>query len=291
MKKLQLLLTNPCAENWDEMLPSEAGRYCNTCAKHVIDLTKRSDAELIDFFTKKKDNVCGRLLSTQLDREITAPTQKPNWHWLWPIVMGASIFTPAKASALKPVTVHNDGILPRVQKIEQSQPIEKAKLDTIKGTVIDETTGKPLAGVKITQKGFKNVIALTDSAGHFMLSMAPEESIYPLVFNLNNYSSIEKEISANMVIKLSKVQRIMVGGIHAINTSNQPLYVVYVGDKSCILEKDGQLKDINPEWIEKLEILKDAKAAALYGSKAANGVILIGIKKKYANKIDFSKKK
>ncbi|EOR95243.1 hypothetical protein ADIARSV_1731 [Arcticibacter svalbardensis MN12-7] len=48
--------------------------------------------------------------------------------------------------------------------------------------------------------------------------------------------------------------------------------------------------EISPDWIEKIEVLKEAKATALYGSKAANGVLLIEIKKAYASKIDFSQK-
>lgn len=50
--------------------------------------------------------------------------------------------------------------------------------------------------------------------------------------------------------------------------------------------KIGQL---SPVWIEKIEILKDAKDTAVYGAKGANGVILIEIKKAYWKKIRFSK--
>ena len=41
----------------------------------------------------------------------------------------------------------------------------------------------------------------------------------------------------------------------------------------------GDLNSINPKDIESLEVLKDASAAAIYGSRAANGVILITTKK------------
>jgi TonB-dependent SusC/RagA subfamily outer membrane receptor len=48
---------------------------------------------------------------------------------------------------------------------------------------------------------------------------------------------------------------------------------------------------IQPEWIEKIEVLKDAKATALYGAKAAHGAVIIEIKKAYAKQIEFSGKK
>ncbi|RYF99697.1 MAG: hypothetical protein EOO07_36415, partial [Chitinophagaceae bacterium] len=91
MKKQQLLLTNPCTENWDDMQTSKVGRYCETCTKHIVDLTTKTDAELIAFFKKKKENVCGRLLSSQLNRDLVTPPQKSNWQWLLPIALGASI--------------------------------------------------------------------------------------------------------------------------------------------------------------------------------------------------------
>lgn len=47
---------------------------------------------------------------------------------------------------------------------------------------------------------------------------------------------------------------------------------------------DGELTDINPQDIERIDVLKDASSAAVYGAKAANGVILITTKKGKAGK-------
>jgi TonB-dependent SusC/RagA subfamily outer membrane receptor len=288
MKKLQLILTNPCAENWDEMQPSKVGRYCDTCTKHIVDLTNKSDTELIAFFKKKKNNVCGRLLSTQLHRDIVVPPQKINWHWLLPVALGASIFTPAKAAELRPATVQNGALFPSLQKINQTQSATKTVVDTIKGRVLDGETGKPLANVKIKRKGFNNVIALTDSTGNFVLSVKEEGKTDTLIFELNGYNVIEKPAVNEMIVKMNE-RAIILGGISSISVANQPLYVITSGNKSCTVN-DVQSKNILPEWIDKIDILKDAKATALYGSKAANGVIIMKIKKKYAHKVDFSKK-
>jgi len=286
MKKQQLLLTNPCTENWDDMQTSKVGRYCETCTKHIVDLTTKTDAELIAFFKKKKDNVCGRLLSTQLNRDLVTPAQKSNWQWLLPIALGASIFTPAKADQLKPVIVQNDNLLSSDFSNAQLSDVKVTKDNIVQGKVLNEETGKPLANVKIKRKGFNNVIAITDSAGNFKLLLSDQDKTGTFTFELNGFTVAEQIISNNMVVKMGEL-RIMLGGIATINTSNEPLYVVYSGKRSCEVD----LKKINPDWIEKVDILKDAKAAALYGSKGANGVVLVEIKKQYANKIDFSKKK
>ena len=65
--------------------------------------------------------------------------------------------------------------------------------------------------------------------------------------------------------------RIRIRGANSINGNNDPLYVVdgFVG---------ANFEDINPADIENIQILKDASATAIYGSRGANGVVLITTK-------------
>jgi TonB-linked SusC/RagA family outer membrane protein len=84
-----------------------------------------------------------------------------------------------------------------------------------------------------------------------------------------------------------------VRGTSSITAGNSPLYVV---DGLPIISDDMTLKggyqgngasgiaDINPNDVESIEVLKDASAAALYGSRASNGVVLITTKKGYGHK-------
>jgi TonB-linked SusC/RagA family outer membrane protein len=67
---------------------------------------------------------------------------------------------------------------------------------------------------------------------------------------------------------------IRIRGNRSINASNDPLYVI-----DGIPMTAGSISDINPNDIESIEILKDASSSAIYGSRAANGVILITTKK------------
>lgn len=67
---------------------------------------------------------------------------------------------------------------------------------------------------------------------------------------------------------------IRVRGSGSITASNDPLYVV---DGFPLM--DGNLNDINPADIESMEVLKDASSTAIYGSRGANGVIMITTKK------------
>src|SRR5690606_36104525 len=66
---------------------------------------------------------------------------------------------------------------------------------------------------------------------------------------------------------------ILIRGVRSLSAGNSPL-IVLDG-----MYYNGSIGSINPNDIESLEILKDASAAAIYGSRAANGVILITPKK------------
>ncbi|MBE8721475.1 SusC/RagA family protein [Sphingobacterium sp. Ka21] len=61
--------------------------------------------------------------------------------------------------------------------------------------------------------------------------------------------------------------------VYTTNNHNSPLLVV---DGMFFY---GELSEINPDDIEQIDVLKDASAAAVYGSKAANGVIIISTKR------------
>lgn len=80
--------------------------------------------------------------------------------------------------------------------------------------------------------------------------------------------------------KLGQTMRISVRGQSSVSASNEPLYVV----DGIPLTQDTErrstnlLADINPQDIESVEILKDASAGAIYGARAANGVVLITTK-------------
>lgn len=67
--------------------------------------------------------------------------------------------------------------------------------------------------------------------------------------------------------------RIQIRGISAMSGITTPLYVVDG------MPYDGSLNSINPSDIESMTVLKDAAASSLYGSRAANGVIVITTKK------------
>lgn len=81
-------------------------------------------------------------------------------------------------------------------------------------------------------------------------------------------------------IKPGEVPSIRIRGTRSPNTSNEPLYVVDgIPIVSALGVTSFSINDINPNDITSVEILKDASATAIYGSRGANGVILVTTKK------------
>lgn len=73
---------------------------------------------------------------------------------------------------------------------------------------------------------------------------------------------------------------IVIRGVSSINASNSPLIVIDGFPlKDGYNKTENPLNSINPADIESIEILKDASSSAIYGTQAANGVILITTKK------------
>ncbi len=73
-------------------------------------------------------------------------------------------------------------------------------------------------------------------------------------------------------VRPGETASINIRGTRSINGSNSPLFVV---DGIILM---GTINDINPNDIASVEILKDASATAIYGSRGANGVVLVTTK-------------
>lgn len=93
--------------------------------------------------------------------------------------------------------------------------------------------------------------------------------------------------------KLGQAVTVRVRGNSSISASSQPLYVVdgmpvTTGDLGNYGGETNALADLNSNDIESIEVLKDASAGAIYGARAANGVVLITTKRGKAGKTNVS---
>lgn len=93
--------------------------------------------------------------------------------------------------------------------------------------------------------------------------------------------------------KLGQGMQMRIRGSSSVTASNEPLYVLdgiplTSRDQGTSSAPQNPLADINFNDIESIDILKDASAAAIYGARASNGVVLLTTKKGKVGKTKFS---
>jgi len=111
------------------------------------------------------------------------------------------------------------------------------------------------------------------------------------------FSSVDKELQGAVAgVEVSSTSGapgsatdIRIRGIGSISASASPLWVIdgveaTTGDQSSNTTTSNVLATMNPDDIESITVLKDASSTAIYGSRAANGVILVTTKKGRAGK-------
>lgn len=85
-------------------------------------------------------------------------------------------------------------------------------------------------------------------------------------------------------------QNIIIRGVGSLRSGTAPLYVIdgFVISNNDVGLASNPLNFINPQDIESIDVLKDASATAIYGARAANGVIMITTKKGKAGRAEMN---
>lgn len=158
------------------------------------------------------------------------------------------------------------------------------------GTIKMSDDTEVLQEVVVTALGIKRE---KKALGYAMQEVKGESLVAARETNLAN--ALSGKISGVQVIRSSNgpggSSKIQLRGANSVTGLNQPLIVVdgvpmdnFTGATNNDIDNPSMdmgngLSDINPEDIESMSVLKGASAAALYGSRAGNGVILITTKK------------
>lgn len=85
-------------------------------------------------------------------------------------------------------------------------------------------------------------------------------------------------------------QNVIIRGVGSLRSGTQPLYVVdgFLLDNSSTGVDTNPLNFLNPNDIESIDVLKDASATAVYGSRASNGVVVITTKRGKSGKTEMN---
>ena len=150
-----------------------------------------------------------------------------------------------------------------------TQEVKILRGKTIKVTLTED--GMALDDVMVVAYGTVKKSAFTGSASVVDAEKLEDRQVSNLTNALAGTIAGVQTLSSNGQPGTSSTVRIR--GIGSLYASNTPLYVVDG------IPFDGDISSINPSDIESMSVLKDAAAAALYGARGANGVIMVTTKK------------
>lgn len=162
MQKLQLSIPEPCHENWQNMTATEQGRFCNACAKEVIDFSAMTDTQVLNYFNNlTHEKVCGRALPEQLDRVISRPEppkKKLFWYWNY-VAMFLLFFTRGSQADAQTCAKQTTELSPQNNPGAKDEVIVMGNLSkpvnrVITGKVTDKE-GNPVSFAAVKIKGTK----------------------------------------------------------------------------------------------------------------------------------------
>lgn len=124
---MKVTIPKPCHENWEAMTPNEKGRFCQLCAKNVIDFTNSSDTEIQEGVSRNS-NMCGNFRVEQLDRNLS-------------YTFINSLLTKFAVGFI----LTSGGIVTAQTKAEESCEIRKDTVNNIKGKITEIPIEKTIA--------------------------------------------------------------------------------------------------------------------------------------------------
>jgi TonB-dependent SusC/RagA subfamily outer membrane receptor len=144
----------------------------------------------------------------------------------------------------------------------------------VTGQVTSAEDGIPLPGVSVTVKG-TTTGTITDLNGKYQINVPGNENVLVLSFvglltqevEVNGRSSIDVTMESDL-LEIDEV-------VDGMPIASQK---AFVEDVSSGTNPSSRIVDLNPEDIESISVLKGATASALYGLRAANGVVVITTK-------------
>ena len=170
---------NACDQQWDEMPQQDNGRHCQQCDRVLIDLTDKTEQQVLDLQVQHNFKLCGRYTLDQvhrLDRYLTLQEQPKRSYipWLVKLAMGLGASgLPMVAAAQEPLPGSwIDQPLPADTLIDiypgyhspWVRP-QKEVFNTISGVVKDSTDGEVLPFVNVT---------IVDADGHVLAGVTTD---------------------------------------------------------------------------------------------------------------------
>lgn len=150
-KKFTLEIKSPCSENFDKMTPNSQGSFCTSCAKNVIDLSRKTTTEVARFISENKDkSICARVKTSQLEVEFEINEVSKINNFKYAVAVAASVLLTSNVVAQNNAPTKTEINCPKpnphtIGKIAYVKPESKTISFTLTGKLLNAMTKKPLS--------------------------------------------------------------------------------------------------------------------------------------------------
>jgi len=132
-KRFTISIPEPCTENWNEMTPTERGKFCAHCQKDVIDFSSKADFEIANLAKHKKGNFCGRFVDTQLEKEFSYTELEKYSNLKYAAVLALGLMTAENivAEENKPKTEISNQKDTNLSKLNSNNSVSNNKVEVV----------------------------------------------------------------------------------------------------------------------------------------------------------------
>lgn len=245
-KQFSLKIENPCEAKYSEMTPNATGSFCSSCAKNVIDLSRKTNSEVGKFLaTSKESSICARLKTSQLEQVFEHnETSKLNT-FKYATAFAASVLLSSNlvAQEKEPTKIEVDSTKPQrviMGKIAYREPVNKVISFTIHGKLLDRKTKKPLSAklypnlsiyingaqknMKIDAKTgqYEVPVILSKNTTEISVHISNDDKNYSNTFQIDLKLIKNNKLEFNISIQPEEFQNYMImGGLGIINHNSK----------------------------------------------------------------------
>jgi hypothetical protein len=249
---LTLNIAEPCHENWQNMTPQEQGRFCGSCQKIVVDFSVMTDKEILDYFSKTSQQVCGRFSNDQLNTELKATEKKKRFSlaYIWNVILAALLITEANAQVKpkpkKPVKVNvyeqrTMGIIIHMD----DNPVQAVIPVIMSGTIVDAQSNQPVVYASISIKGTSSGTR-ADTSGIFRFKVEKKDSL------IIEISAIGYETQTRVIDNLTNWQNVQVY-LKPAASALQEVSIISYGTKGKVMILGGVSSRVKRTKAEKIK--------------------------------------
>ncbi len=224
-KQFSLKIENPCDAKFSEMTPNANGSFCSSCAKNVIDLSRKTNSEVAKILANSKDSsICARLKTSQLEQVFEHNETSKLTTFKYATAIAASVLLTSNVTAQdkEPVKIEVDSSKPQrivMGKMMYREPVSKVISFSIQGKLLDSKTKKPISeklypnlyiyiggaqkNVKIDAKTgkFEIPVVLNENATEISVHISNDDKNYNNTFQIDLKMIKNNKLDLNIYIK------------------------------------------------------------------------------------------